>query len=126
MMKISKKEAQKYYEGFTMPFVYNRDALVCGLCGNDGTVIHHIFKRSDSSFINSYFIRLANPENCITLCEKCHALVHSTTMEGTLKMIKLQELYIFNNKIKTEWDLLWFLKEWRATYDKESFFTNYA
>lgn len=51
--------------------IYRRDRYACALCDdNHGLQIHHVMKRSQGGS--------NHPHNLITLCWRCHAVVHGT------------------------------------------------
>lgn len=53
--------------------VYARDGFTCALCDNPrGLQIHHVVLRSQGG--TDY------PHNLITLCWRCHAVVHGTRL----------------------------------------------
>lgn len=63
----------------TRKLIYRRDHFRCALCDSDrGLQIHHVVLRSQGG--TNY------PQNLITLCWKCHAVVHGTMMPGYEEM----------------------------------------
>ena len=50
--------------------VYERDNGRCRLCGSPNIQLHHIVYRSENVKL------IDDPDNCIMLCDRCHALVH--------------------------------------------------
>lgn len=53
--------------------IYRRDRYSCALCDdNRGLQIHHVMPRSQCG-TNS-------PHNLITLCWRCHAIIHGTRL----------------------------------------------
>ena len=56
----------------TRKAVYARDHYRCALCdSNRGIQIHHVIKRSQGGG--------DQPDNLITLCMYCHAVIHGAT-----------------------------------------------
>lgn len=53
--------------------IYARDGFRCALCDSqNGLQIHHFIHRSEGGS--------NQPQNLITLCWKCHAVAHGTTI----------------------------------------------
>lgn len=55
----------------TRKIVNERDDGVCQLCGARGVHLHHIIPRSRNRKL------IDDPNNLITLCFRCHQIVHS-------------------------------------------------
>lgn len=72
LTKYKKKtKPKKDVSSKTRAIVKKRDKGLCQLCGNKAVQLHHIVYRSeDRSLIDE-------PNNLISLCLKCHNLVHS-------------------------------------------------
>ena len=59
----------------TRKAVYRRDGYACALCNDPRHLqIHHFIKRSQGGS--------DGPQNLITLCQNCHALIHGTNLTG--------------------------------------------
>ena len=57
----------------TRKAVYRRDNYRCALCDSDqGIQVHHVVLRSQGG--------TPYPQNLITLCWRCHAVVHGTVL----------------------------------------------
>lgn len=53
--------------------IYRRDRYTCALCDdNHGLQIHHVMSRSTGG--------TDHPHNLITLCWRCHAVIHGTKL----------------------------------------------
>lgn len=69
--------------------IYRRDRYACALCDdNRGLQIHHVEPRSQGGS--------NHPHNLITLCWRCHAVIHGTRLPdyGYMTAVELHEACI--------------------------------
>lgn len=65
--------------------IYRRDHYRCALCDSPRSIqVHHVIKRSQGGS-NS-------PENLITLCMYCHAVIHGTRLPDYPEWMNQEEL----------------------------------
>lgn len=73
--------AKAFYESpawrRTRAYILKRDMGLCTRCGGVGVIVHHKTELSPSN-INDPSVTLAE-DNLVTLCRKCHAIVHGRT-----------------------------------------------
>lgn len=70
-------------------YVLQRDNYSCRSCNkSDFIEVHHVVPRSTS--------RNHHPENLVTLCYKCHGMIHT----GYLTVVAVKETFFFGGKAR--------------------------
>ncbi|MCY6957948.1 HNH endonuclease [Clostridium brassicae] len=91
---VRDRESITFYHGkewsFTRESIKNRDNGLCRLCLSDKTIkpmhtVHHIEELKDN------WSKRLNKNNLISVCDKCHKVIHAEYKKGNSNKIAMQK-----------------------------------